>query len=148
MLTISKNPSKSSKAVVKFTSKNPVPKSMHMPMSMHMPILAQIPPNMGRGVQNNLTEATFRQYLVGFYQILPRDLPAIIGKRLRYAIDSIDKSGRVISTQYRLGGIVKAVTFNTVVMFNPGARITWTLNLRQPNKRIRLYSNVLLTNVR
>ena len=146
MLTISKNSSKSSKAVVKFTSKKPAPKPAPKPMPM--PILAQIPPNMGRGVQNSLTEATFRQYLVGFYQILPKDLPAVIGKRLRYAIDSIDKSGRVISTQYRLGGIVKAVTFNTVVMFNPGARITWTLNLRQPNKRIRLYSNVLLTNVR
>jgi len=142
MLTISKNSSKSSKAVVKFTSKKPAPKPAPKPMPM--PILAQIPPNMGRGVQNSLTEATFRQYLVGFYQILPKDLPAVIGKRLRYAIDSIDKSGRVISTQYRLGGIVKAVTFNDIVMFNPGARITWTLNLRQPNKRIRLYSNALI----
>jgi len=138
MLVISKNKSKSSQAVVKFTMK-PVPKPVSRLVPVPMPLPP--PPNaMGRGVQSNLTEATFRQYLVGFVQITPRDLPGTIGKRIRYAIDTVDKSGRVVSTQYRLGGIVKAISGDNVIMFNPSARKTWTLKITQPpNKRIRLY---------
>jgi len=140
MLVISKNKSKSSQAVVKFTMK-PVPKPVSRLVPVPMPLPP--PPNaMGRGVQSNLTEATFRQYLVGFVQITPRDLPGTIGKRIRYAIDTVDKSGRVVSTQYRLGGIVKAISGDNVIMFNPSARKTWTLKITQPpNKRIRLYFN-------
>jgi len=142
MLTISKNKSKSSQAVVKFTMK-PVPKTVSRLAPVPMPPPLPLPPNsLGRGVQSNLTEATFRQYLVGFVQITPRDLPGTIGKRIRYAIDTVDKSGRVVSTQYRLGGIVKAISGDNVIMFNPSARKTWTLKITQPpTKRIRLYFN-------
>lgn len=142
MLTISKNKSKSSQAVVKFTKKpTPVVKTtatFRPPLPLPPPPL----PNMGVGVQSTLTEATFRQYLVGFMQITPRDLPSTLGKRIRYAIDTVDKTGRVVSTQYRLGGIVKAVSGDNVTMFNPSARKTWTLKITQPpNKRLRLYFN-------
>ena len=143
MLTISKNKSKSSQAVVKFTrtkpAKKPVPKST--PGLMPPPPMP--PPNVGRGVQSQLTEATFRQYLVGFVQITPTNLPATIGRRIRYAIDTVDKkSGRVVSTQYRLGGIVKTITGDNVILFNPSVGKTWTLKITQPsNKRLRLYSN-------
>lgn len=144
MLTISKNKSKSSQAVVKFTKKPaPVvkpPTTIRMPL----PLPSLSPTNMRVGVQSNLTEATFRQYLVGFVQITPRDLPATLGKRIRYAIDTVDKTGRVVSTQYRLGGIVKAVTGDNVTMFNPSAKKTWTLKITQPkNKRLRLYFNAM-----
>lgn len=135
MLTISKNKSKSSQAVVKFTrTSKPVPKPL--PLS---PILS---PNVRRGVQSQLTETTFRQYLAGFVQITPRDLSATLGKRIRYAVDTVNSAGRVVSTQYRLGGVVKALSGDNVIMFNPSARKTWTLKITQPpNKRLRLYFN-------
>jgi hypothetical protein len=146
MLTISKNKSKTSHAVVKFTRTKPapklVPKISPLPPPLPPPLPIPPPMNFGRGVQSNLTENTFRQYLVGFVQISPRDLPATIGKRVRYAIDTVDKKGRVISTKYRLGGIVNAITGDNVSMFNPSARKTWTLKITQPpGKRLRLYSN-------
>jgi hypothetical protein len=142
MLVISKNKSKSSQAVVKFTKKPvkkpPVPILRPLPMPQTL-----APPNVRVGVQSQLTENTFRQYLVGFVQITPRDLPATLGKRLRYAIDTMNAAGRVVSTQYRLGGIVKAVSGDNVTMFNPSAKKTWTLKITQPkNKRLRLYFNV------
>ena len=144
MLTISKNKSKSSQAVVKFTRTKPVPKSVPIRLPLPMPLPLPPPPlNMGRGVQSQLTEATFRQYLVGFVQISPMNLPATPGKRIRYAIDTVDKSGRVISTQFRLGGIVKAISGDNVLMFNPGAGKTWNLKITQPpNKRLRLYLKI------
>ena len=144
MLTISKNKSKSSQAVVKFTRTKPVPKPVPIRLPLPMPLPLPPPPlNMGRGVQSQLTEATFRQYLVGFVQISPMNLPATIGKRIRYAIDTVDKSGRVVSTQFRLGGIVKAISGDNVMMFNPGAGKTWNLKISQPpNKRLRLYFKI------
>ena len=138
MLVISKNKSKSSQAVVKFTRTKPAPKPAPIPMPLPMP-----PLNFGSGVQKQLTEATFRQYLVGFVQITPMNLPAAIGKRIRYAIDTIDKTGRVVSTKYRLGGIVKAISGDNVMMFNPGAGATWNLKISQPpNRRLRLYLKI------
>ena len=142
MLVISKNKSKSSQAVVKFTRTKPAPKPAPKPTLLPMPL--PLPPlNFGSGVQKQLTEATFRQYLVGFVQITPMNLPAAIGKRIRYAIDTIDKTGRVVSTKYRLGGIVKAISGDNVMMFNPGAGATWNLKITQPpNKRLRLYLKI------
>lgn len=138
MLVISKNKSKSSQAVVKFTRTKPVPKPASKPMPLPMPLPP--PLNFGSGVQRQLTEATFRQYLAGFVQITPMNLPTTIGKRIRYAIDTVDKAGRVVSTQFRLGGIVKAISGDNVMMFNPGARKTWNLKITQPpGKRLRLY---------
>ena len=92
------------------------------------------------GIQNQLTETTFRQYLDGFVEISPRDLPTAPGSRLRYAIDTV-VGGRVVSTLYRLGGYVKSVSqdLGTVVLFNPYANKTWTLKINQPGKRVRLY---------
>ena len=142
MLVISKNKSKSSQAVVKFTRTKPAPKPAPKPTLLPMPL--PLPPlNFGSGVQKQLTEATFRQYLVGFVQITPMNLPAAIGKRIRYAIDTIDKTGRVVSTKYRLGGIVKAISGDNVMMFNPGAGATWNLKISQPpNRRLRLYLKI------
>ena len=145
MLVISKNKSKSSQAVVKFTRTKPAPKPAPKLVPLPMPLPMPLPQNIvgGPGIQSRLTEATFRQYLVGFVQIAPMNLPATIGKRIRYAIDTVDKSGRIVSTQYRLGGIVKTIIGDNVTMFNPAARKTWTLKITQPpNKRLRLYFNV------
>ena len=145
MLVISKNKSKSSQAVVKFTRTKPAPKPVPrlVPLPMPLPPPPPTPLNFGSGVQKHLTEATFRQYLVGFVQISPMNLPAATGKRIRYAIDTVDKTGRVISTQFRLGGIVKAISGDNVMMFNPGAGATWTLKISQPpNKRLRLYLKI------
>jgi len=142
MLIISKNKSKSSQAVVKFTRTRPAPKIVPIPMPLPIP-LPPPPFNFGSGVQKHLTEATFRQYLVGFVQITPMNLPATIGKKIRYAIDTIDKSGRVVSTKYRLGGVVKALSGDNVIMFNPSAGATWTLKITQPpGKRLRLYLKI------
>lgn len=145
MLTISKNKSKSSQAVVKFTRTKPVPKPIPKLVPLPMPLPLPLPQNIvgGPGVQSRLTEATFRQYLVGFVQISPMNLPATIGKRIRYAIDTVDKTGRIVSTQYRLGGIVKTITGDNVTMFNPAARKTWTLKITQPaGRKLRLYLNI------
>ena len=143
MLVISKNKSKSSQAVVKFTRTKPAPKPAPLPTPLPMPLPSQLPPlNMGRGVQSQLTEATFRQYLMGFVQITPMNLPAAIGKRIRYAIDTI-VSGQIVSTKYRLGGVVKAISGDNVMMFNPGAGATWNLKITQPaGKRLRLYLKI------
>ena len=144
MLVISKNKSKSSQAVVKFTRTKPAPKPAPLPMPLPMPLPSQLPPlNMERGVQSQLTEATFRQYLVGFVQITPMNLSAATGKRIRYAIDTVDKTGRVVSTKYRLGGVVKAISGDNVMLFNPGARATWNLKITQPaGRRLRLYLKI------
>ena len=145
MLVISKNKSKSSQAVVKFTRTKPAPKPVPrlVPLPMPLPPPPPMPLNFGSGVQKHLTEADFLRYLVGFVQISPMNLPAAIGKRIRYAIDTVDKTGRVISTQFRLGGIVKAISGDNVMMFNPGAGATWTLKISQPpNKRLRLYLKI------
>jgi len=137
MLVISKNKSKSSQAVVKFTRTKPAPKPAPLPMPPPIP-----PLNFGSGVQKQLTEATFRQYLVGFVQITPMNLPAAIGKRIRYAIDTV-VSGQIVSTKYRLGGVVKAISGDNVMLFNPGARKTWNLKITQPaGRRLRLYLKI------
>ena len=145
MLVISKNKSKSSQAVVKFTRTKPAPKPAPKPtpLPMPLPMPRPSPPlNFGSGVQRQLTEATFRQYLVGFVQITPMNLPATIGKRIRYAIDTV-VSGQIVSTQFRLGGIVKAISGDNVMLFNPGARKTWNLKITQPpGRRLRLYLKV------
>ena len=146
-LSVTKNKSKNSRAIVKFIEKPiprppppPVPVSVPVSMPRYIPVQQTVIPP--RGVQKQLTETTFRQYLDGFIGILPKDLPATLGNRLRYAIDSVDSSGRVISSQYRLGGWVKSVApdLSFVTLFNPYARKTWTLRISQPpNKRLRLY---------
>ena len=145
-MSITKNKSKQSTASVKFTSKpKPIPRSVpvYLParqMAPQVP-LAPIPPQRS-GIQRQLTETTFRQYLDGFVGILPKDLPSTTGNRLRYAIDTVNSNGQILSTQFRLGGWVKSVApdLSFVILFNPFARKTWTLRIPQPpNKRLRLY---------
>ncbi|AGE59229.1 hypothetical protein PBCVOR070422_808R [Paramecium bursaria Chlorella virus OR0704.2.2] len=146
MLAITKNRSKQSTASVKFTSKpkktkktnQVIQRPVYFPAAQQIQPTPQVPP----GVQNQLTETTFRQYLSGFVSILPKDLPGTTGKRLRYAIDTVDANGRILSTQYRLGGWVKSVSpdLSSVILFNPYAKKSWTLRIPQPaNKRLRLY---------
>lgn len=102
----------------------------------------QQPPNPigNAGIQNHLTEPTFRQYLDGFVEITRADLPITPGGRLRYAIDTIS-GGRVVSTLYRLGGFVKSVSadLSSVTLFNPFVNKSWTFKTVQPGKRVRLY---------
>jgi hypothetical protein len=145
MLTITKNKPKSSMATVKFTSppKKNVPRPVAIPQ--YVPQYVPIPvPNTqpSYGVQKRLTEATFRQYLRGYVQIFVAELPKTVGNKIRYAIDTVDSTGRVVSTQYRLGGFVKSVSpdMSSAALYNPYAKKQWTLNLRQPaNKRLRIY---------
>ncbi|AGE51609.1 hypothetical protein PBCVCvsA1_576L [Paramecium bursaria Chlorella virus CvsA1] len=155
MLSISKDRSKNSQAIVKITKNKPKPKTNPKPVSVPAAIPAAIPvqqPSQQRiitpvtprtsGVQKNLTETSFRQYLDGFVGILPKDLPKTIGGRLRYAIDTVNQNGQIVSTEYRLGGWVKSVSpdLSSVTMFNPFAKKSWTLKIPQPsNKRLRLY---------
>ncbi|AGE54353.1 hypothetical protein FK949_gp270 [Paramecium bursaria Chlorella virus NYs1] len=152
MLSISKDRSKNSQAIVKIIKNKsksapamiPIRQSTSQPPSQPQPQSQRsvTPPSRANGVQKNLTETSFRQYLDGFVGILPKDLPKTVGGRLRYAIDTMNQSGQIISTEYRLGGWVKFVSpdLSTVTMFNPFARKSWTLKIPQPsNKRLRLY---------
>ena len=152
MLTISKNRSKNSQAVVKITKTKPKPTSapaklvrappQSSPVTSRPPSVPSNTPKLSNGVQKNLNESSFRQYLDGFVGILPKDLPKTTGGRLRYAIDTVNPNGQVISTEYRLGGWVKYVNpdLSSVTMFNPFAKKSWTLKIPQPpNKRLRLY---------
>ena len=140
MLAITKNRSKQSTASVKFTSKPKKTKKTVQVIQrpVYFPVAQQIQqtPPVSPGVQNQLTETTFRQYLSGFVGILPKDLPGTTGKRLRYAIDTVDANGRILSTQYRLGGWVKSVSpdLSSVILFNPYAKKSWTLRIPQPAK--------------
>jgi hypothetical protein len=133
-------------ASVKFSSRpKSAPPILYAPVNVPViprASLPQIRTPPTSGIQSQLTEATFRQYLDGFVGILPKDLPSTTGNRLRYAIDTVDTNGRTLSTQFRLGGWVKSVAsdLSSVVLFNPFARKTWTLRIPQPpNKRLRLY---------
>jgi len=146
MLTISKNRSKNSQAIVKIVKK---PKPTSAPAKLvrtpvqPSPVTSRATPGpVANGVQKNLNESSFRQYLDGFVGILPKDLPKTTGGRLRYVIDTVNQNGQIIASQYRLGGWVKAVSqdLSTVTMFNPFAKKSWTLKIPQPpNKRLRLY---------
>lgn len=140
MLSITKNKSKRSTASVKFSSKpKPPPVQAYIPV----PLQTYVPPSQSsQGVQSRLTESTFRTYLNGYVQITPIDLFRHVGNRVRYAIDTV-YGERIVSTQYRLGGVVKYVspdaTFAT--MYNPYLRKSWNVSLIVPrNKRLRLYA--------
>jgi len=147
MLSITKNKPKSSMATVKFTSppKKTVPKKVApRPIAVPQYVPVPIPPvaQSAYGIQSRLTESAFRQYLRGYVQIVITDLPKTVGNKIRYAIDTVDSAGRVVSTQYRLGGFVKSVSpdLSSAALYNPYAKKQWTLKIRQPaNKRLRVY---------
>lgn len=92
-------------------------------------------------VQSKLDEASFSQYLDGFREIQPNDLIGAKG-RVRYAIDTVDSSGRIVSTTYRLGGWLAGVdpTLRYFQLFNPYAKKKWSVQLRRnQGERLRLY---------
>ncbi len=97
--------------------------------------------NNRNSVQSKLDEASFSQYLDGFREIQPNDLIGAKG-RVRYAIDTVDSSGRIVSTVYRLGGWLAGVdpTLRYFQLFNPYAKKKWSVQLRRNRgERLRLY---------
>ena len=140
-IIVTKQRGKSAKATVTFDKKSiPAPKPKSAPSATTIPVnIGQNASN--RGVQRNLDEYSFRKYLDGFVEIQQNDLPRTLGGRLRYAIDTIDGSGRTTSSVYRLGGWISAVhpDLSSVTLFNPYAKRSWNVRIRQPGKRLRLY---------
>jgi len=99
-------------------------------------------PSQSQGVQSRLTEQTFSQYLDGFQEVQASDLLEAKGGRVRYAIDTLDSTGRrIVSTQYRLGGWLVSADpgLRFVTLFNPYARKKWSVQVRPEGKRVRLY---------
>lgn len=94
----------------------------------------------GGSVQSKLNETTFSQYLDGFQEIQANDLFNAKG-RIRYAIDAVDGRGRVVSTQFRLGGWLSGVDpqLRYFQLFNPFAKKRWSVQLQKPGQRVRLY---------
>jgi len=101
-------------------------------------------------VQSQLTEETFRdKYLEGYTQIVPQDLLEAKGGKVRYAVDTI-RGGKVVSTQFRLGGILTIVDpgMRYIRLLNPYATgpnsshqgVGWSVQLeRPPGERLRLW---------
>ena len=91
-------------------------------------------------VQSKLNETTFSQYLDGFQEIQATDLPNAKG-RIRYVIDAVDGRGRIVSSQFRLGGWLSGVDpqLRYFQLFNPFAKKRWSVQLRKPGQRVRLY---------
>ena len=109
---------------------------------MAIRIQPNAPAPVGGAVHSRLNETSFSQYLDGFQEVQPADLlRAASGGRLRYAIDTLDAYGRVLSTQFRLGGWVAGVDARLRVgkLFNPYAKARWSVQLAPPGKRVRLY---------
>ncbi len=92
-------------------------------------------------VQSRLTEDTFGNFLDGFQAISPDDLLEAKGGRVRYVIESVDAWGGVTDTQYRLGGWLTKVdpALRYIRLVNPYAKKAWSVQLRPPGKRVRLY---------
>lgn len=93
-------------------------------------------------LQSRLTEDTFARYLEGFAPAMPHDLLDSRGGQVRYAIDTIDATGAVISTLYRLGGTLTVVDpeLRYFRLLNPYARRSWSVQLcRKPRERVRLW---------
>lgn len=99
------------------------------------------PPRASASIQGRLTEDTFGNYLDGFQQVTPEDLLEARGGRVRYAIETVDAWGGVSGTQYRLGGWLTRVdpALRYIRLVNPYAKRSWSVQLRAPGKRVRLY---------
>lgn len=148
MLSITKNRPKSSMATVKFISSKPkknsvVPRTLRQNPQIPTSTIQNVTrPTQIATKQSLLTEQTFQRYLVGYVQIFPSALPKTVGNKIRYAIDTVDYNGRIVSTVYRLGGFVKSVSpdLSVVTLYNPYAKKQWNLTVKQPaGKRLRLY---------
>ena len=107
--------------------------------------------NNGRpSIQSQLTEDTFREYLEGYGPVAPDALFECKGGLIRYAIDTVDAAGRVVATQYRLGGILVNVDkrLRYIRLLNPYAThansqrvgTSWSVQLWRPAaERLRLW---------
>jgi hypothetical protein len=94
-------------------------------------------------LQSGLNERSFGKYLKGYEPVEDlTDLLEARGGRVRYALETLDPSGRVDSVQYRLGGILKSVDpkLRYLRLFNPYAKASWSVQLQPgPGKNLRLY---------
>ncbi len=98
--------------------------------------------NNNAGVQSRLDETTFSQYLDGFQEVQAADLlNGAAGGRVRYVIDTVDAYGRVVRSDYRLGGWLANVDpqLRYLQLFNPMAKARWSVQLQKPGTRVRLY---------
>lgn len=99
-------------------------------------------PPAGAGIQSRLTEATFRNYLEGYSAVHPAELLEARGGQVRYAVDTLDAVGNVVSTVYRLGGTLTKVDneLRFIRLLNPYARRGWSVQLERPRgERLRLW---------
>lgn len=94
-------------------------------------------------LQSGLNERSFGKYLKGYEAIENlTDMLEARGGRVRYALETVDPSGRVETVQYRLGGILKSVDpqLRYLRLFNPYAKASWSVQLQPgPGKNLRLY---------
>lgn len=92
-------------------------------------------------VQSQLTEATFANFLDGFQEVTAEDLLEAKGGRVRYVIESLDAGGNARRSAYRLGGWLTKVdpALRYLRLVNPYAKRAWSVQLRPPGKRVRLY---------
>jgi hypothetical protein len=94
-------------------------------------------------VHATLTEDTFQsKYLQGYAPVVPADLLEARGGQVRYAIDTVDAAGNVVSTAFRLGGTLTFVDsqLRYVRLLNPTARRGWSVQLERPRgERLRLW---------
>ena len=91
--------------------------------------------------QDTLTEETFASYLDGFEPVDLADLPGLRGGRMRYVIETLGPDGEVASRKYRLGGVLTKVDprLRYLRLFNPFARLSWSVQLQPADKRLRMY---------
>lgn len=95
----------------------------------------------GGGVQGQLTEATFANFLDGFQEVTAEDLLEAKGGRVRYVIETLDAAGYARHQAYRLGGWLTKVdpALRYLRLVNPYAKRAWSVQLRPVGKRVRLY---------
>jgi len=92
-------------------------------------------------VQSRLTEDTFANFLDGFAEVQAQDLLEAKGGRVRYVIEDVDNRGNVRGRKYRLGGWLTKVDpgLRYLRLVNPYAKRSWSVQLRPPGQRVRLY---------
>lgn len=92
-------------------------------------------------VQSRLTEDTFANFLDGFQEVTPEDLLEARGGRVRYVIESVDAWGGSSGRKYRLGGWLTRVdpALRYLRLVNPYAKRSWSVQLRPPGQKVRLY---------
>ena len=99
--------------------------------------------NEGPTLQSQLTEESFRERCKGYSRISPADLlDSQLGGQVRYAVDTVDASGRVASTQYRLGGTLTKVDpeLRFFRLLNPYAHKGWSVQVQRPaGERLRVW---------